>query len=153
MFRQLILVRVEAGTKMLRYAIAMVKSCQGTFDKTKDQEMLSQGVLEMFDCFSWLLSRGWIPDNNGDPYDDYDDGGKSFCGSPDNLDPLSTLFSGWRHGAEAAPPPPAREQDKKIKGSDGNNDDEEEEDNAVSVDTVHRGGGSFQSFHCCFWWS
>ena len=65
----------------------------------------------------------------GDPYDDYDSGGKSFCGSPDNLDPLlSTLFSGWRHGAEAAPPPPAREQDKKIKGSDGNADDEEEED-------------------------
>ena len=58
------------------------------------QEMLSQGALEMFDFFSLLLSRGWIADNNGDAYDDHDDGGKSFCGSPDNLDPLSTLFSG-----------------------------------------------------------
>ena len=57
--------------------------------------MLSQGALEMFDFFSLLLSRGWIADYNGDAYDDYDDdGGKSFCGSPDNLDPLSTLFSG-----------------------------------------------------------
>lgn len=53
---------------------------------------------------------------------------KEFLREPGQFRSSVDFFSGWRHGAEAAPPPlsSGREQDKKIKGSDGNVGDEED---------------------------